>query len=467
MKPRSARSLPLARPNGSRDETLPIFQLDRIERRQLTAIKLRDRRTRTHSAKQIAQLTTAIQAFGEIVPLVIDEYDVLLDGYARYEVYQRLGMKDAAVIQISHLGPEEKRLFALSCNRLAEMAEWDETALRIEFEELLVLDPDIELELSAFQYAEVDQLLDNATSAVEEQETAPLPRRDMSPATRPGDLWLLDEHRLLCGNALEADAYDTLLRGEVAQMAVTDMPYNVPISGHVCGLGTVKHREFVMGAGEFTPREFTAFMHTALCLIAKNTIPAGIVYAFMDFRSIRELLEAGSEVPLEYKQLCIWVKTNAGLGGFYRNQHELVAVFKNGPGKHINNFGLGERRYRTNVWRAAGVNVFRAGRMKDLEAHPTVKPTVLFTDAMRDCSRRNGIILDPFAGSGTVFLAAERTGRVGRGIEIDPHYCDVAVQRWQAATGRKVIHAITGRTYDETLSGSQLLLSPPDPNAEG
>lgn len=173
----------------------------------------------------------------------------------------------------------------------------------------------------------------------------------------------------------------------------------------------------------------------------------------MDWRHIGEMLAAGNEVYGKPKNLVVWVKTNAGQGTFYRSQHELIFIFKNGAASHINNFELGQHgRNRSNVWTYAGVNTFRAGRLDDLSVHPTVKPVALVADAMRDTSRRGDIVLDPFMGSGTTILAAERVGRRGYGIEIDPLYVDAAVRRWQKFTKRDAILKATGQTFHEVLA---------------
>jgi DNA modification methylase len=260
----------------------------------------------------------------------------------------------------------------------------------------------------------------------------------------------LGPHRLLCGSALEPEAFAALLSGERAQLAITDPPYNVPIDGHASGLGRTKHRSFVMGAGEMSERTFTAFLTTALTRLAEHSVDGSIHFVFMDWRHMGELMEAGGAAYSELKNLCIWNKDNGGMGTFYRSKHELVFVYKAGTGPHINNFGLGERgRYRTNVWDYAGVNTFRPGRLEELQMHPTVKPVAMIADAIKDCSRRDGIVLDSFAGSGTTVIAAERTGRIARAIELDPQYVDITIKRWQDLTGDQAKLAVTGRSFQE------------------
>jgi hypothetical protein len=170
----------------------------------------------------------------------------------------------------------------------------------------------------------------------------------------------------------------------------------------------------------------------------------------MDWRHAGELLAAAAGIYSEQTNLCVWNKTNGGMGTFYRSKHELIFVFKVGSAPHVNNFGLGEGgRYRTNVWDYAGVNTFKAGRMDELRSHPTCKPLPLVMDALKDCSSRKGIVLDPFLGSGTTLIAAEKTGRIGRGMELDPHYVDAAIGRWQVLTGKQAVHVESGRTFEQ------------------
>ena len=307
---------------------------------------------------------------------------------------------------------------------------------------------------TGFDTVEIDRLTDGMQSADEDTDDV-IPERedDAPPVSRLGDLWLLGRHHVLCGSALEAEAYERLMGGEKAQMSISDPPYNVPIDGHVGGAGRIKHRPFVMASGEMSEAEFTTFLTTAFRHVATQSQDGAIHYIFMDWRHLQEMVSAGRSAYTELKNLVVWTKDNAGLGTFYRSQHELVFVFKNGTAPHINNFGLGATgRYRTNVWQHAGVNTFRRGRLEDLANHPTVKPVALVADAIRDCSRRKGVILDPFLGSGTTILAAERTGRTGYGMELDPRYVDVILRRWTASGGAPPRHAETGRTFDEVAS---------------
>jgi DNA modification methylase len=253
---------------------------------------------------------------------------------------------------------------------------------------------------------------------------------------------------VLCGDATRAEAFAALLGEERAQMVFTDPPYNVPIDGHVCGLGRVKHREFAMAVGEMSPAEFIAFLETVLDNLVAHSGDGAIHFICMDWRHIGELLAAADLSYRELKNVCVWNKTNGGMGSLYRSKHELIFVFKSGGAPHINNVALGKHgRYRTNVWDYAGVNSLKAGRLDELALHPTVKPVALVADAILDCSNRGGLVLDCFLGSGTTLIAAEKTGRRAAGMELDPTYVDTALRRWEAFTGGKAIHAESGRSF--------------------
>jgi len=263
------------------------------------------------------------------------------------------------------------------------------------------------------------------------------------------DLWKLRDHRLLCGDACDDTALQMLMGADLASMLFADPPYNVRIAATV-GRGKIKHREFTSASGEMSSAQFTEFLKRWMTLVARYSDNGSIHYVFMDWRHLGEVLAAGNSVYHELKNTVVWVKTNAGQGSFYRSQHELIFVFKNSNAPHQNNIELGRHgRNRSNVWNYAGVNTFRAGRMDELSVHPTVKPVALVADAMRDCSRRGEIVLDPFIGSGTTILAAERIGRRAYGLEIDPLYVDVSIRRWQAFTGRDAVLESTGQTFDE------------------
>jgi DNA modification methylase len=345
-----------------------------------------------------------------------------------------------------------RRAYVLADNKLALNAGWDREVSAIELQGLV--DLDFGMEVTGFSLAEVDLVLDEA------KESSPDPRHDAdddippptdpsSATTRPGDLWLLGRHRLLCGDARDRDVFGLLLDGEQADLVFTDPPYNVPIDGHVCGLGRIRHREFAMGAGEMSRRAFTDFLQLTLGHAAFSCRDGAIAFVCMDWRHLPELLAAGEVAFAELKNLCVWNKTNGGMGSFYRSKHELVLVFKVGCAAHTNTFGLGgSGRYRTNVWDYAGVNTLRSGRAEELAMHPTVKPVAMVADAIRDCSRRGETVLDPFGGSGTTLIAAEKTGRRARLIEFDPTYCDQALRRFEQIAGKQPRLASNGQAFE-------------------
>ena len=404
---------------------------------------------RTHSKKQVKQIARSIAKFGFCNPVLIDDTKQIIAGHGRVEAAKLLGIDAVPTCQLSHLSETDKRAYILADNKLAEKAGWDKELLAIELQGLIELDVDIEL--TGFDTSEIDIILEDAREANGDpsgpEDEVP---NSLGPAvTQTGDLWLLGTHRLLCGDARDQAAYDRLLEGAKAEFVFTDPPYNVAIDGHVCGLGRVHHREFAMGSGEMSEAEFTAFLKTVFGVLAENTVDGSIHQICMDWRHMGEMLGAGRAVYSELKNLCVWNKNNGGMGTFYRSKHELVFVWKSGTAPHINNFELGQHgRHRANVWDYPGINTMRAGRLEELAMHPTVKPVILVADALKDCSRRRGLVLDPFCGSGTILIAAERTGRKARALEIDPTYVDVAVRRWQTYTGKSAVFSGSGETFE-------------------
>jgi len=405
---------------------------------------------RTHSRKQVKQIAKSIEKFGFCNPVLVDDAKQIIAGHGRVEAAKLLGLEVVPTCLICHLSEAEKRAYILADNKLAENAGWDRELLAIELQGLIELDVDIEL--TGFETAEIDLVLEEAREA----SGAPVGPEDKTPepspgpaVTQTGDLWLLGDHRLLCGDARNKIAYERLLEGAKAEFVFTDPPYNVAIDGNVCGLGRIHHREFAMASGEMSEVDFTAFLQSVFAQLAENTVDGSIHQIFTDWRHLSEMLNAGRAVYSELKNVCVWNKTNAGMGSFYRSKHELVFVWKSGTAAHINNFELGQHgRHRTNVWDYPGISSGRAGRLEELAIHPTVKPVAMVADAIKDCSRRTSLVLDPFCGSGTILIAAERTGRKARALEIDPHYVDVAVRRWQAYAGKAALLAETGETFE-------------------
>jgi DNA modification methylase len=422
-----------------------------IEQTPIHALLRQDRNARTHSNRQIRQIADSIKRFGFTNPILTDDKLQIIAGHGRHEAAKLLGMTAVPSIRLSHMSETERRAYVIADNAIALKAGWDREILAIELQGLI--DLGFEVELTGFEPAEVDLILADWQEASVEV-TAPDDEYTESssepPVSRLDDLWLLGSHRLLCGDARSPEAYKKLLGADRADLVFTDPPYNVPIHGHVSGLGRVEHREFAMASGEMTEGEFANFLTQVLCLAADVSRDGALHYICMDWRHLYEVLTAGRAVYSSFINLCVWNKDNGGMGSFYRSKHELILCFKAGTKSHINNVELGRHaRNRTNVWEYAGVNTFRAGRLDELAMHPTVKPVALIADAIKDASKRSNIILDPFCGSGSTLIAAEKTGRHGCAIEIDSQYVDVAVRRWQRYSGKQARLGGSNASFEE------------------
>nr|WP_170610931.1 site-specific DNA-methyltransferase [Ruegeria arenilitoris] len=419
----------------------------KITYRKVADLKPYASNARTHSEKQIAQIATSIEQFGFTNPVLIGADDGIVAGHGRFAAARKLGFTEVPVIELAHLSEAERRAYVIADNRLAELAGWDHEILAIELLALSEMELDFDLEITGFETAEIDLMLDD-DDLIDNDPADDVPEPVAGPAiTRPGDIWQLGRHKLICGDALHPETYRRLMGDDRARAVFTDPPYNVKIDGHVCGSGKVKHREFAMATGEMDKAGFTSFLRDALAAMAEVSLDGAIHFVCMDWRHMDELSDAGSKVYSELKNLVVWAKSNGGMGTFYRSRHELIFVYKVGTAKHLNAFGLGETgRYRTNVWEYAGVNSF-GGNQEDLSLHPTVKPVALVVDAIRDVTRRGDIVLDGFGGSGTTLIAAERTGRVARLIELDPLYCDVICRRFEAQTGQPTRLAGTDQAF--------------------
>lgn len=440
------RSHQRANSNETLAELKQLVRSQRIEQWPVDAIRTSRRRIRQHSSNKLAALCRSIVAFCILFPLIVDRDGNLLAGHARLACAIELGFDEVPVIVVSHLTEDQKRLYAIADNRLQELSTWDMDELKIELKDLSISDTELDLTLSGFDTPEVDRIVGLTEASSDEADN--VPPLEACAVSWEGDLWLLHPHKVYCGSALESASYHTLLEIERVQMVATDPPYNVSINGHVRSAGTT-HREFVAASGEMSEQQFTEFLGRFLERVREVAEDGAIVYVFMDHAHSLELQAAAYPLFGKQKALCIWAKDAAGMGSFYRSQHELVFVFKNGTARHINNFNLGEKgRYRTNVWRYPGANT-GYDRRDALKMHPTVKPVAMFVDAMLDCSHRGGIVLDCFGGSGVTLIAAERTQRIARVIELDPLYVDLMIRRWQAFTGKAAIHAATGMTFAE------------------
>lgn len=405
----------------------------RIEMIKPAALRPWPTNARTHSKKQLRQLQKSIETFGFTNPILIDDDSSILAGHGRVEAAKALNMAEVPCIRIRHMSEDEKRAYVLADNKLALNAGWDEELLATELGVLLETDLGFDIDVTGFSIPEIDGLIDSLAP-----EEAGDPADDITPDVSArrcsrGDVWRLGAHRLVCGDALDPDTVNLLMAGGEARMVFTDPPYNVKIDGNVGGLGKIRHREFAMASGEMTPSEFAAFLKTAFENLVAHSIDGAIHFICMDWRHMGEMLEAGEGVYSELKNLIVWAKDNGGMGAFYRSRHELIFAFKVGTAAHVNSFELGQHgRYRTNVWEYRGVNSGGAQRLEELALHPTVKPVQMIADAIKDVSGRREIVLDLFGGSGSTLIAAEKTGRRARLIELDPIYCDRIIARWEA-----------------------------------
>ena len=393
---------------------------------------------RTHSKKQLKQIARSIERFGFVNPVLISDDFEIIAGHGRVEAAKILGLRQVPTVRLSNLSPADRRAYVITDNRLAELAGWDRELLASELQGLVELQFD-DIELTGFSLGEIDLMLDEAAEKKAE-EPGPedeLPANSLQgPAvSRVGDLWVLGPHRLLCGDARDLTSYQFLLEGKQADLVLTDPPFNIAIEGDWSG--RVGEANIATASAEISEDQFVALLTAFLQRSKENTKDGSVLFVFTDWQHLYGLMTASREVGLALKNLAVWAKDSAAMGSFYRSGHELVLVLKNGDAPHTNIFELGRHgRYRSNIWEYAGVTSFRAGRTEDLALHPAVKPAALVADAIRDVTRRGAIVLDPFAGNGTTIIAAEKTGRHGRAIELDPLYCDVIVRRWQQYTGK-------------------------------
>ncbi|MDB5448027.1 MAG: putative methyltransferase [Phenylobacterium sp.] len=421
------------------------FGREQLEQLQIT---LRDpaalvpdkRNARNHSKKQVAQIAASITATTFANPILIDEALTIIAGHGRLLAAKLLGMTLVPTIQLAGLSEGQKAALRVADNKLALNSSWDPDLLRLELEAIEV--GGIDLEISGFSVGEVDVLRVNG-----DPDDDMIPTPPTVAVTRPGDIWQLGPHRVACMDVRDGDLLQALMDGAIARAAFLDPPFNVKIDGHAGGKGKIKHREFAFASGEMSPAEFVTFLRETLGACAAVSASGAVHFVCMDHAHAGELITAGEGVYSKRLNICVWVKSNAGMGSLYRSQQELIFVYRVGGEPHRNNVELGKHgRNRTNVWQYASVNTFGA-RAADLELHPTVKPVAMVADAIRDVTKPGEVVLDTFLGSGTSLIAAERTGRVFRGLDIDPAYVDLAIARWRDLTGVEPRLATTGQTF--------------------
>ena len=411
---------------------------------------------RQHDTKQLIKIQNSIEKFGFINPILVDEHNEIIAGHARLAAARLAHLPQVPVIRLEHLSTAQKKAYRIADNKLAELGTWSVENLQLEFQELEKLDLDFSLGITGFDMGDIDLILEGKEAKADPKANNIPFIPDNEVVTREGDIWILGEHRIICGNSLQKETLSQLMEDKKADMVFTDPPYNVKINGHVCGAGNVQHKEFKFASGEMTVEEFTRFLKTSFELLCMFSKDGSLHYICMDWRHIKEIMMA-AEVYDQFKNLCVWRKDNAGMGSFYRSQHELIFMFKHGKEPHINNVELGiHGRYRTNVWNYAGVNTPSAENAEKRAMHPTVKPVELIKDAILDASTRGGVVLDTFLGSGSTLIAAEKAGRICYGVELEPKYVDTAIRRYESLGEKYIaIHAASGKTYQELLSAKR------------
>lgn len=420
----------------------------------IASIMVRNKSLRKHSPKQLQKLINAIKKFGFTNPILIDKKLKIIAGELRLLAAKELGMKQIPVIILEDLTDEEAEVIRILDNRIAEDSEWNYVNLQEVIENLGKFD--ISFEDLGFETVDYDKIFlnnDSEESEVKnsEQETADWLDANIPKRANLWDLWRLGDNFILCANSLLQKAFEILMQGELAQIVITDPPYNCKVNGHVCGSGKIKHEEFAMASGEMTEAEFAEFISGFMQHLVKFSSDGSLHYIFMDWRNINILLNQGKKYYTELKDIAIWNKLSAGMGSLYRSQHEMIPIFKNGKAKHQNHIQLGKYgRYRSNVWDYPGVRATNPESLELLKFHPTPKNVAMLHSILLDASSKNDIVLDCFGGSGSTLLAAERCKRRARLIEIDPRYVDVCIYRWEKETGKT---AKLVKNYEEIEDG--------------
>lgn len=389
------------------------------------------RNARTHPKRQITQLVQSIRQFGFTNPVLVDEGGVLIAGHGRLRAAKELGLVQVPTITLEGLSEAEKKALRLADNKIALNAGWDLEILRLELAELGNLEIDFDLGLTGFASGEIDVIL----KAANDPDDEVIPAVPSSPRTKPGDIWVLGEHRIGCGDGRDREFLSRVVgEGGLIDAALMDPPYNVKINGHANAKG--RHREFAMASGEMSDAAFRQFLEETLGASAAVSRAGAVHFVCMDWRHLDDVSAVGNALYGELLNICVWNKSNAGMGSLYRSKHEMVFVYRVGDAPHANMVELGKHgRNRTNVWDYPSVNSMAGSRREDLALHPTVKPVAMVADAYQDVTKRGDLVFDMFLGSGTSLIAAERCDRRFRGCDIDPAYVDVAVDRWVQATG--------------------------------
>ena len=437
----SASSLPPR--HAGRNDLRPV--VESVERAPQDLV-IPARNVRTADSAHIEEVASAIAELGFTDPVLIDESNEVLDGVVRTQAAKILGIPSIPCVLVRHLTRPQCRQLRLALNRLQEKGNWDLAELKFVIQDLIV--DNVSLEVTGFTIGEIDQIiLDEEPASADAGPLEPDPEDEA--VAKLGDIFALGAHRLVCGDARDPSILRTLMLRDYARLVLTDEPYNVAIAGHVTGNA---HREFAMASGEMSDDQFATFNHAWMDNTLAFLIEGGLFATFIDWRGYAIVHAAAVQLGLRPVNLVVWEKTNAGMGSLYRSQHELLPLFKKGTTAHVNNVMLGKSgRWRSNLWQYPGASSRGSDARKGLKFHPTVKPTAMLEDALLDVTNRGDIVLDPFVGSGSMLIAAEKTGRLCRAVEIDPRYVDLSVRRWQRSTGRHAVLESTGQTFDQIL----------------
>jgi DNA modification methylase len=433
-----------------------------VERVAINSLRPIEPSVRRHPKKQLAKVRRSLEVFGQVTPILVGSNWEIIDHELVWQALKTIGATHVDVIVVTDKSPVEIKALRLVLNRTALDAVWDNENLRVILQDLLDLNFDVDL--TGFDAPEIDHYLNlDVPQANVEENGSDIPPIETLAISAPGMMWKLGDHRVGCGSATDLAFVSRVLAGRTANVCFVDPPYNIKVDGFITGKGQHRHREFVQGAGELSTDEYFALLRDSLLVLKTCCVPTALVYACIDWRHVMEMTVAGRDCGMPLYTICVWTKTNGGMGGIYRNQHELVCVFRAGLETPPDNVELGRHgRNRTNVWSYPGMSSFGKQRDELLGSHPTVKPVAMIADALRDVTTRGDVVLDTFLGSGSTLMAAQETGRICCGVELDPLYVDVAVRRWQNATGRDAVLVETGEPFNDVAQ--RLLAAPKGPN---
>lgn len=398
---------------------------------EIEKLKRYDKNAKIHTEKQIKKLVSSVKQFGIVNPILVDKDFTVIAGHGRLEAFKMLKFEKVPVVMLEHLTETQVQAYRLADNRIAQDSYYDEALLKSELEEIIIKD-EFEISDIGFDIHEIDSIVlegSYTTKKTKADKTDEIKSLNIEQKVQLGDIWQLGSHLLLCGDSRKTESYKALMNNELADLIVTDPPYNVPIANHVC---KTKHKEFEMASGEMSAEEFADFTNSFMCNLVKFSKNGSLHYIFIDWRGVNTFLNVGNSLYKKLQNICVWNKLIGGMGSLYRSQHEFVCVFKNGTEPHTNNVELGKNgRYRTNVWDCRGVNATNPKSLQLLNMHPTVKPVGLLHEILLDASKPNDIVLDCFGGSGSTLLACELAKRRARLIEVSSEYCDLIIHRYQ------------------------------------